>query len=173
MSALPQVVAREEPEDVEDAAPSRTDLRHLRIVVDLLKAHGLAVASAEVMRAVTEIELARPELDRHQTSLALVRQAVKAVDKAEATLNTKLQTWLAIDGSLLTKDQRMERREWEMALRQDVEYARKRLLVGVRLLVEPARDQLAPTPFEREERQMRRALEPSSPRDWLNPDPAE
>ena len=168
MSAMPEVFDNQAPEAAEDAPPSRTDVRHLRIVVDLLKAHRLTVASAEVLRAVTEIEELRIQVDRHETSLTLVRQAVKAMDKAEATLNAKLQTWLAIDQALLTKEQRMERREWEMALRQDVEYARKRLLTTARLLTQPPANPGHPTDVEREERQLQRAQEPASPRDWLN-----
>lgn len=150
----------------EDASPSRTDLRHLRLVVDLLKTHRLPIPAEEVQRAVKEIEELRPAHDNTVRSLETLRLALAAVDKAEATLNEKLASWQANDVRLLTKEQRMERRDWEMQVRSEVEYARRRLMTAARALLDVSHKHIE-NELEREMRRIESAAAPTPPRVWL------
>lgn len=157
--------------DLEEAepAPSRTDIRHLRLVADMLQEEHIAGASAEVMRAIQEIESARPVLKRGDAARELMRLSLTAIDRAEAKLAEKLNAWSAIDVTKLTREQRMERRDWEAELRRDVAYGHKRLLAAVRAFVDEGVAVAKPalSASESELRRLERASRPSTPREWL------
>jgi len=170
MNALASQVEQELPlqeSEADDAPPSRTELRHLRIVVDLLKSHRLAVPADEVMRAVTEIEELRPLVEHQRDSLNLLRVALTGLDRAETKLNEKLAAHSTVDINLLSKEQRMERREWETEWRRDVEYARRRLVTAVRALLENTQRKHAPTTYELDQRRSEKAAQPTPPHVWL------
>ena len=152
--------------DEDDIPPSRTDLRHLRLVVDLLKNHRLVVPAEEVQRAVKELEELRPSHDQHVRSLEAVSRALSAMDKAEFTLNEKLVSWNATDTRLLTKEQRMERRDWETELRREVECARRRLTNAVRELIATV-SKHTENELEREMRLIEAAAGPIPARVWM------
>jgi hypothetical protein len=158
---MPAVVFEEE-----GAPPSRTDLRHLRLVVDLLKNHRLPIPAEEAMRAVTELEQLRPAHENNVRSLETLRLALAAVDKAEATLTEKFVAWQAIDIRSLTKEQRMERREWETEYRRDVEYARRRLMTAARALLETSVKRVE-NELEREMRRIEAAPAPTPAHVWM------
>jgi hypothetical protein len=173
MNAVVNASAQAEPGLVleeSEPAPSRTDVRHLRMVADMLREEHIAGASAEVMRAIQEIESARPVLERGDAARELMRLGLVAIERAELQLAEKLKVWSSIDATKLTREQRMERRDWEAELRRDVAYGHKRLLAAVRAFVADGTSQ-APSvkaEHEREVCRLERARQPTSPREWLN-----
>ncbi|MHB8742064.1 MAG: hypothetical protein ACYC9L_02980 [Sulfuricaulis sp.] len=150
-----------------DSPPSRTDLRHLRILADMLVEQHLPGAADEVRRALQEIEQARPVLEKLESIQELMAAALSAIDRSQARLAEKLSAWSAIDATKLSKEQRMERRDWEAELRRDVAYGHQRLLAAVRAFVEKPVPNPNPAAHEMEQRQMERASRPALPREWL------
>jgi len=141
-----------------------TDLRHLIQIVDLLSTNRMPVPGEEVKRAVVEIEELRQIVRNQKSAQVELARALSTLDIAEETHLKQLIAWQAVNWTDASKDARMKRRDDESALKFNIEAARRRVLGAVRNQV--AQQVPSPPPAKTE---TERAIEPSTPRDWLTP----